>query len=261
MAPKWLTAVWLGEGKKQNKTPMIPHWSFRSSSKMRLFRLPWFDSGTPLVVGGWGLGRVKKIERPAMHLMPLKPNSQRKRGADASLATHLFLREDSSFTCSQINLSFILLLLSTKQEGRNETVACGWYSSFCHVTFDFVELRCHNPPSRQQKLRLSGSSCSTKETSNRKAGSAGAGRGERRCRQVLPRCLAHFLLRQNSVRRRLTTALLVFSLWVSGEGTLRMPDIYVFECNWVFQLGPTCDSGIRSHHPGNWSFWFFVLSS
>lgn len=228
---------------------------------MRLLRLPWFDSGTPLAVGGWGLGRVKKIERPAMHLMPLKPNSQRKRGADASLAAHLFMREDSSCTCSQINLRVFLLLLSTKQEGRNETAARGWSSSFCHVTFDFVELRRHNPPSRQQKLRLSGSSCSTKETSNGKAGSAGAGRGERRCRQVLPRCLAHFLLRQNSVRRRLTTALLVFSLGVLGESTLRMPDLYFFECNWVFQLGLTCDSRIRSNHPGNLSFWFFVLSS
>lgn len=92
-------------------------------------------------------------------------------------------------------------------------------------------------------------------------GSAGARRGERCCRQVLPRCLAHFLLRQNSVRRCLTTALLVFSLGVLGEGTLRMPDIYFFECNWVFQLGPTGDSGIRFTHPGNWSFWFFVLSS
>lgn len=59
-----------------------------------------------------------------MHLMPLKPNSQHKWGADASLATHLFLREDSSFTCSQINLRvlFVVVVYKARREERGRSV-------------------------------------------------------------------------------------------------------------------------------------------
>lgn len=82
-----------------------------------------------------------------MHLMPLKPNSQRKRGADASLAAHLFMREDSSCTCSQINLRVFLLLLSTttRREERDRSTGVA-------LVFLSRDLRLCRTPSSQPTL-------------------------------------------------------------------------------------------------------------
>lgn len=172
-----------------------------------------------------------------MHLMPLKPNSQRKRGADASLAAHLFMREDSSCTCSQINLRFffVVVVYKARREERDRSTGVA-------LVFLSRDLRLCRTPSSQPTLppakapviwiflfdegdfkREGGLSWSRER---RKALSAGS-----------PTMFGPYFYYDRTVSGAASQLLCLCShseFW--GESPLRMPDIYFFECNWVFQL-------------------------
>lgn len=132
-------------------------------------------------------------------------------------------------------------------------------AGLCHVTFDFVYH--HSPPSASEssryldrpvpRRRLQTGGRAQLELGEEKGA---VGRFSHDVGPFIPTTEQCQALPHNC-------SMCVLALSLRGRHFANGRVFLFFECNWVFQLGPTCDSGIRSNHPGNWSFWFLVLRS